>query len=131
MTAIYNSYVDKDAKGVPLDSERVILRYFEQTLATAMAKDQKAAARRNEVGLLDFDPFLEAQDWEVEAFNIDIALADIAAGKAEATAKFVNFGEAITVVLDLALGEPPEPTGIDRWNNDPLHSKAAPRQKSN
>ena len=92
MTAIYNSYVDKHAKGVPLDSERVILRYFEQTLATAMAKDQKAAARRNEVGLLDFDPFLEAQDWEVEAFNIDIALADIAAGKAEATAKFVNFG---------------------------------------
>jgi len=99
VTAIYNAYKGKDAKGVPLDNERVIRRYFEPTLATAMAKDQKAAARRNEVGLLDFDPFLEAQDWDVNAF--DIAVSDAAAGKAKATVKFVNLGEAMTVVLDL------------------------------
>jgi len=99
VTAIYNSYKGKDAKGVVLDNERVIRRYFEPTLATAMAKDQKAAARRNEVGLLDFDPFLEAQDWEIAAF--DIAVGDATAGKAQATVKFINFGEAMTVVLDL------------------------------
>jgi len=99
VTAIYNAYKGKDAKGVPLDNERVIRRYFEPTLAAAMAKDQKAAARRNEVGLLDFDPFLEAQDWDVNAF--DIAVSDAAAGKAKATVKFVNLGEAMTVVLDL------------------------------
>jgi len=99
VTAIYNAYKGKDAKGVPLDNERVIRRYFEPTLATAMAKDQKAAARRNEVGLLDFDPFLEAQDWDVNAFYI--AVSDAAAGKAKATVKFVNLGEAMTVVLDL------------------------------
>ena len=69
ITAIYNSYKGKDAKGVPLDNERIIRRYFEPTLATAMAKDQKAAARRNEVGLLDFDPFLEAQDWDVNGLS--------------------------------------------------------------
>ena len=99
VTAIYNAYKGKDAKGVPLDNERIIRRYFEPTLAAAMAKDQKAAARRNEVGLLDFDPFLEAQDWDVGAF--DIAVSDAAAGTAKATVKFVNQGEAMTVVLDL------------------------------
>jgi hypothetical protein len=100
VTAIYNAYKGKDAKGVPLDNERVIRRYFEPTLAAAMAKDQKAAARRNEVGLLDFDPFLEAQDWDVGAFDIAVSEA-AAAGTAKATVKFVNQGEAMTVVLDL------------------------------
>jgi len=99
VTAIYNAYKGKDAKGVPLENERIIRRYFEATLAAAMAKDQKAAARRNEVGLLDFDPFLDAQDWDVSAF--DIAVSDAAAGTAKATVKFVNQGEAMTVVLDL------------------------------
>ena len=51
VTAIYDAYRGKDAKGVPLENERIIRRYFEPTLAAAMAKDQKAAARRNEVGL--------------------------------------------------------------------------------
>jgi Protein of unknown function (DUF3828) len=99
VTAIYESYKGQDAKGVVLDNERVIRRYFEPTLATAMAKDQKAAARRNEVGLLDFDPFLESQDWEADVF--DITVSDAATGKAQATVKFTNFGEAMTVVLDL------------------------------
>jgi len=99
VTAIYASYKGKDAKGVPLDSARVIRRYFEPTLATAMVKDQQAAARRNEVGLLDFDPFLEAQDWDVKTF--DIVVGDATGGKAQATVKFVNLGEAMTVVLDL------------------------------
>src|SRR5258708_27549892 len=98
VTAIYNSYKGKDAKGVPLENERIIRRYFEPTLAAAMAKDQKTAARRNEVWLLDFDPFLEAQDWDVNAF--DIVVSDATAGTAKATVKFVNQGEAMTVVLD-------------------------------
>ena len=99
VTAIYSAYKGKDAKGVPLENERIIRRYFEATLAAAMANDQKAAARRNEVGLLDFDPFLDAQDWDVGAF--DIAVSDAAAGTAKATVKFVNQSEAMTVVLDL------------------------------
>jgi hypothetical protein len=99
ITAIYNSYKGKDAKGMPLDSERIIRRYFEPQLATMMAKDQKAAARRGEVGLLDFDPFLEAQDWDVTTFDINVT--DATAGKAQATVKFVNLGQAMTVMLDL------------------------------
>ena len=99
ITAIYDSYKGKDAKGMPLDGERTIRRYFEPKLATSMARDQKTAAQRNEVGALDFDPFLDAQDWDVATF--DILVSDAIAGKAQATVKFVNSGRAVTVVLVL------------------------------
>jgi hypothetical protein len=99
VTAIYHSYIGKGAKGVPLDSERKIRRYFEPGLATLMVRDQTAAARRKEVGSLDFDPFINAQDWEIASF--DIAVGDAVAGKAQATVKFVNLGTAKTVLLDL------------------------------
>ena len=99
ITAIYNSYKGKNSKGTSIFSERAIRRYFEPRLATLMAKDQKTAARRNEVGLLDFDPFLDAQDWDVATF--DIAVSNALAGKAQATVKFINSGEPMTVTLDL------------------------------
>jgi hypothetical protein len=97
VTDIYSAYNGKDAKGHPLDDERAIRRYFEPSLAALMVKDQKIAAKRGEVGLLDFDPFIDAQDWEIS--NIDIAVDDGAPGKA--TVKFTNFDKAATVRLDL------------------------------
>jgi hypothetical protein len=54
----------------------VIRRYFEPSLATLMIKDQKPTARRGEVGTLDFDPFVNAQDWRISSF--DIAVVDTA-----------------------------------------------------
>jgi len=95
---IYAAYKGKDAKGHPLDDERAIRRYFEPSLAALMVKDQKIAAKRGEVGLLDFDPFIDAQDWEISDF--DIAVDDSAPGKATATVKFTNF-KPVTVQLDL------------------------------
>lgn len=76
-----------------------IRRYFEPSLAALMVKDQKIAAKRGEVGLLDFDPFIDAQDWGISAF--DIAVDDTVPGKATATVKFTNFDKAATVRLDL------------------------------
>jgi Protein of unknown function (DUF3828) len=99
VTDIYAAYKGKDAKGHPLDDERAIRRYFEPSLATLMVKDQKIAAKRGEVGLLDFDPFIDAQDWEIATF--DIAVDDGAPGKATATVKFSNFDKPVTARLDL------------------------------
>ncbi len=99
VTAIYNSYKGHDAKGIPLENGQIIRRYFEPQLATLMTKDQTAAAKRGEVGLLDYDPFLEAQDWDTSSF--DIAVDDAGVGKAKASVKFINEGEAMTVLLDL------------------------------
>jgi hypothetical protein len=99
VTDIYDAYKGKDAKGHPLDDERAIRRHFEPSLAALMVKDQKIAAKRGEVGLLDFDPFIDAQEWEIS--NFDVAVDDSAPGKASATVKFTNFDKPATVRLDL------------------------------
>jgi len=99
VTEIYSAYKGKDSKGRPLDNERAIRRYFEPSLAALMIKDQKIAAKRGEVGLLDGDPFIDAQDWDIADF--DITAVDTAPGKARATVKFTNLGKPATVTLDL------------------------------
>ena len=99
VAGVYGAYKGKNGNGHPLDNERIIRRYFEPTLAAAMAKDQRDAARRGEVGTLDFDPFVDAQDWDIESF--DIAVSDAGADKATATVKFSNMKRDSTVTLDL------------------------------
>ena len=49
--------------------------------------------------MLDFDPFVDAQEWEISDF--DIAVNDTAPGKASATVKFTNLGQLTSVTLDL------------------------------
>ena len=99
MAAIYDTYVSKTGNGIALDNDRTVRRYFEPSLAASILKDQKDAARRNEVGALDFDPFVDAQDWEIAAFAI--AVNDSGPDKASATVKFNNFDKPSTVLLDL------------------------------
>ena len=100
VAAIYDAYKGKDAKGLLLDSDREIRRYFAPPLAALLIKDRKDAARRNEVGALDGDPFVDAQDWEIDSF--DIAMDEKGPGKAAATVKFKNIDTQKTVLLDLA-----------------------------
>ncbi len=99
VTGIYDAYKGKDARGILIDNDRAVRRYFEPSLATLIRKDQKDAARRNEPPTLDGDPFVDAQDWEIAAF--DIAVTDTAPGKATATVKFANAGAPKTIVLGL------------------------------
>ena len=96
---IYAAYRGKNAKGIPLGKDAVVRRYFEPSLATLIAEDQRHAARRNEAPKLDGDPFVDAQEWEILEF--DIAVADAGSDKATATVRFVNESEPTTVVLDL------------------------------
>lgn len=99
VAGIYDAYKGKNGNGHPLDNEGAIRRYFEPSLAAAILKDQRAAARRQEVGTLDFDPFIDAQDWDIDTF--DIAVSDNGLDKATATVKFSNLKSDSTVVLDL------------------------------
>ena len=99
VTAIYNAYKGKNAKGIRLDTEANIRRYFEPSLAALMIKDQKDAARRHDVPNLDGDPFVDAQDWDIAAF--DIAVTDTVNNAASATVKFRNSDTPTVVVLDL------------------------------
>lgn len=99
VTAIYNSYKGKSSKGVALDDEAAIRRYFEPSLAGLILKDREAAAKDNDVPSLDFDPFIDAQDWDITGFQVTVR--DIAPQKATATATFKNTGKSVKVTLDL------------------------------
>src|ERR1700729_2553462 len=99
VNAIYNSYTKPHSDGVLIDNGKKLRRYFEPTLAAAMNKDQQDAARHGDVGKLDGDPFINAQDWEIKSF--DVAMKDTAPGKANATVTFTNLGTPKTIVLDL------------------------------
>jgi Protein of unknown function (DUF3828) len=81
---IYAAYKGKDARGVSLESDAAVRR----------RKDA-----RGEVGKLGADPFIDAQDWEIDA--VDIAIREIAPDKASATVSFKSLGEQRTVVLAL------------------------------
>jgi Protein of unknown function (DUF3828) len=94
---IYAAYKGKDARGVSLDSNAAVRRYFEPKLAALIIKDRKEA--RGEVGKLGADPFIDAQDWEIDA--VDIAIREIAPDKASATVSLTSLGEQRTVVLAL------------------------------
>jgi hypothetical protein len=99
VTAIYDAYVGKNGNGIALDADQMVQHYFEPSLAALILQDQKEAARRKEVGTLDFDPFVDAQDWDIAAFNV--AMNDKGSDKASATVQFNNFGKPQTVVLHL------------------------------
>src|SRR4029453_11272233 len=79
--AIYDRYKGKDAKGVELSNDAAVRRYFAPALAALIIKDRRQA--RGEVGKLDADPFIDAQDWEIDAVNI--AVRETASDKASAT----------------------------------------------
>jgi hypothetical protein len=95
--AIYDTYTKPHSDGVSIDSGKKLRRYFEPSLAAAMDKDQREA--HGEVGKLDGDPFIDAQDWEFKTY--DVVMKDTGPDKVTATVTFKNLGEATTIVLDL------------------------------
>jgi hypothetical protein len=99
VAAIYDTYVGKERNGLALDSDAKVRRYFAPSLAVLILKDRKAAARRGEVGVLDFDPFVDAQDWEIS--DLAVAVEDAGPGKARATVKFRNADRPSVVALEL------------------------------
>jgi len=94
---IYAAYKGKDARGIALDSNAAVRRYFDPKLAALIIKDRKEA--HGEVDKLDADPFVDAQDWEIDA--VDIAIREITPDKAIATVSFKSLGDQRRVVLAL------------------------------
>ncbi len=99
VTKIYDAYKGENSRGILIDTDAAIRRYFEPSLAALISKDQKDAARRHDVPTLDGDPFVDAQDWDISA--VDIAVRDASPDKAVATVSFKNIDHETTVVLDL------------------------------
>ncbi len=96
---IYDAYKGKNSKGVPIETEAAIKSYFEPSLAALIIKDEKAAARRNGTPTLEFDPFVDGQEWELS--DVSIAVSETPPNKAVVTVSFKNFGLPTRIVLNL------------------------------
>jgi hypothetical protein len=92
---IYEQYRLPNGDGVLIDRPE---QWFEPRLARAMRDDDDDAARRQEVGTLDRDPFCDCQDFE--PFTAKIGPITVSKSTARAVARFRN-GGPITLVYDL------------------------------
>ena len=99
---IYRRYVGSSAgtaKGISLNSVRTVRSYFTFGLASLIIEDRAAAAKRGEPPVLDGDPFIGSQNWDIS--NLDIEVKDTGAFKATGTVTFMNSGKPEQVVLEL------------------------------
>jgi hypothetical protein len=91
--SIYDRYVGPEDKARPIDysKPRELRDYFEPSLAGFIHKDFIRAKKADDVPTLDADPFIDAQDWEIKSFDIQVTAVD--ADHANAVVKFDNTGE--------------------------------------
>ena len=98
---IYDAYVGRDAKGVALDKKSDVKRYFAPDLAKKILADRANAAKKGEVPSLDGDPFVDAQDWQIEKVDVSMGANASSTDRAMATVSFKNADTQQLVVLDL------------------------------
>jgi hypothetical protein len=99
LQSIYTQYVGRDSKGVPLDKEADVRRWFAPPLSRLILLDRQLAQRRgDEVPALDGDPFVDAQDWLLS----DLAITVSEAGShATGHVSFKNIGVVKTMAVAL------------------------------
>lgn len=91
---IYQRYL-KHGKGVPLNTEADLRRVFAPEVVKLIVDDRAKAEKVGDVPALDFDPFVNGQDWNVKSYAVAIE------GK-EAKVKLREpKGPATEVTLDL------------------------------
>ena len=95
VNAIYQPYRQKGFRGQPYTEAE---RYFEPELAAAMRRDAAAARQRNEVPLLNGDPFIDAQEWEITTLAIAVSTEG---ERAAAGVALVNLGRPYALALTL------------------------------
>jgi hypothetical protein len=90
---LYQPYRRKDFKGQAYWEPS---RFFAPDLAAAIEKDMSAAKQRKEPPLLDGDPFVDAQEWQIGNLAITTSIAN---GKAQGAVAFTNLGESKAIAL--------------------------------
>jgi len=102
LNAIYRNYVGSSAgaaKGVPLTNAKLVRDYFTVGLASLILEDRASAAKRGEPPVLDGDPFVGHQDWDVS--NLSVEVKENGAFKAMGTVSFMNAGKPEKIVIEL------------------------------
>jgi hypothetical protein len=95
LRGIYTPYPNEDFKGQPFWQ---VDRFFAPDLARVIEADMRDAKRRGEVPKLDGDPFVDAQDWDIEKLAISVKAEG---PKATGQVTFENQGKPTHITLDL------------------------------
>lgn len=102
LDSIYRHYVgnsSEGATGVLLPNAKAVRSYFTVGLASLIIEDRAATAKRGETPVLDGDPFVGHQNWDISDLAIDVK--DTGAVKATGTVTFMNAGKPEKVVIEL------------------------------
>jgi hypothetical protein len=100
LRSIYGkAYIGKSSKGIDIDTRAQLDRYFVPELAKRIDDDTKTAAKNGDIGELDGDPFIGAQDWEIRSFDVDVHNVDETT--ATGTVTFSNLGTQRKILVSL------------------------------
>ncbi len=110
LDALYRPYLTEGFAGQSLDRPE---QYFSPAVAQAITRDAREAARREEPPVLNGDPFIDAQDWDVR--DLVVSASEIEPGRrATGTVTFRNQGTPRRLTVDLVM----TPAG---WRIDDIH----------
>lgn len=114
VAGIYETYTD-DGGGDPVQPGRAGI--YSKRLQALFDKDA-AGTPDGEAGRLDFDPFVDGQDWEVGGLK----LKDVyqSGGEARVRADFANFGQPRSILISLVRED-------GEWRIDDIAETLAPR----
>lgn len=101
LQSIYAIYRKSD-KALDISSEQKAARYFVPSVAKLIGEDIATSAKRNEVGKLDFDPFIGGQDWASTSVELAV-VAGAGADRGIGTARFTPPGEKKPTIVTLDL----------------------------
>ena len=101
LRSVYHPY-QSSASALDIGSEEEAARYFVPAVAKLIARDIAESSERNEVGRLDFDPFVGGQDWQPMRIDLAVRMGP-GPTRAVATARYKARGEAKPTVVTLDL----------------------------
>ena len=99
---------------------------FEPRLAAAIARDSDLAGERGEVSpILDYDPFVQGQDYEIKGLTISVE--ETTSRTAGVLVRFRNAGKPVAIRFDLLRLEDGWRIRDMRWGKTSLRALFRPR----
>ncbi len=97
LEGIYKTYVGYTATGLDYYTEAKARRYFTPDTVRLLVRDWREA--KDEVGRLDFDPFVYGDDHQVLAYTVSVE--ETGPDQARAQVQMTNMGKREVVIHDL------------------------------
>ena len=113
VTAIYQNFIGANGILIDLPKARQVITPGLMKLIDA---DAKAAARRGQPPRLDSNPFIDAQDFDIKSFTVEVQ--DVAPARAVATVRFKNEAAVNDGLITLALVMTADGWRIDDFRGD-------------